>query len=145
MPLRALMLRLSQLLVMALGPVLERRTITEQVSVNGGSADLVTVIPVNSRIEAVQFRCDNLPVFTTATKIGLGVAADPDKFAISGAGAVKNTKVSAVTTDANGASATAVTLRVSAVDNAGAAAGSFVGKVSVRVVYKTVAGAMPDA
>jgi hypothetical protein len=120
----------------------------EEVLVFAGDAfkALTTSLPANAEVYDVALNFDTAVVLVTATKLGVGIAGSPSSLLLSGVAVTKNTKNQAVPADAGRrAGSAAVALRVSAVDNAGAAAGTVTsGSVRVRVTYG-YADALADA
>lgn len=101
------------------------------------SADLTTQIPALSRVVAASINMDTLVVLDTAVKVGFGTQADPDGLVIA-ATLTKNAKANDVSPTLTSFD-TATTLRVSAVDTNGAAAGTVTsGTVRARVIYDYV-------
>lgn len=114
--------------------------IEEEIALSPAAASfpLSRQLPAGAVILLAQLKIPATISATTATKIGLGIAADPDKYVLSAAltaqdaGGLRNLAVDAVPL------AAAETVGVYAVDNAGAAAGTIGGtgqKVKVRIVF----------
>ncbi len=100
-------------------------------------------VPANSMILSAALNIESTVTLATATKIGLGVAADPDKYG-KVTGGTKNNKITTMMAAPAGVAATEPLL-LYAVDNSGAAAGTIQnGTIRIRVVFFTQAD-IPDA
>lgn len=96
------------------------------------SIDLPVNIPNNAIIRTAQVNHDTIITATTAVKVGIGTAGDPDKYGLS-ADLLKNTKIDSAPAAALLASGEDVLLF--ACDNAGSAAGTInSGTFHVRIV-----------
>jgi hypothetical protein len=115
---------------------LQFMVIDEDVVLAGAVAakDLTQDVPTGAVILAVQANLDTAITATTAVKVGVGVAADPDKYGKTSA-LTQNAKIDtifATWTVLSGAE----DVQVYACDTAGAAAGTLnAGTVRVRIVY----------
>lgn len=122
-----------------------RRAYIDEVVTFAGDAykALATSLPAGSRVLFVHTNWDTALVLSTATKIGIGTSGDPDNLLLTGSTVTKNTKNGGPITPVNYSSLQAI--RVSAVDNSGAAAGTVTsGSARVRIIYE-YASALPDA
>lgn len=117
--------------------------IEEVVSFNAAAfANLTQVLPANSEVLDVQMNFETAMALNVAVKLGVGTAADPDAYLLSAVAMTRNAKNASRPKAVNAA---ALTPRISACDNAGAAAGTVTsGQVRVRIVYE-YAEALPDA
>lgn len=106
------------------------------------SANFTEQVPAGAIPLAASMNYDTAVVLSTAVKVGLGTAADPDGYGLTGTAVIKNTK-HAPGTGGKGALcgvqiATATTIQVTACDTAGALAGTVTsGTVRGRVYYET--------
>jgi hypothetical protein len=116
----------------------ELKVIDQQLDLAAAAAsfDLTEDIPAGAVILSAQANLETLIGATTAVKVGLGIAADPDKYGKTSA-LTKNLKIDTI--PAYAVLAGAEDIKVFAVDAAGAAAGTIGGtagnKVRVRIVY----------
>ena len=97
------------------------------------SVDLSANVPAGAAILAAQANLETAVTATTAVKVGIGIAADPDKYGLT-SGLTKNLKISTI--PAFAVLGGAYDLMVYAWGGAGAAAGTInSGTVRVRIVY----------
>lgn len=108
------------------------------------SGDLTTQLPVGAKVLFSQMNFDTVVTPVTAVKVGFGTAADPDRFGLSDTTLTKNTKTFTAPLEAVSINNTAVTMRVTAVDTNGAAAGTMTGTVRVLIAYWEIEP-LPDA
>lgn len=121
------------------GSYLRRAYIEQAVTLAAAaSGDLTTQLPANYRVIFASANNDTLLSYGTAVKFGIGTAADPDKFLLSSTTLTKNTKNEGQPLEAVASGSAAVTVRVSAVDTNGAAAGTMTGTVRARLVYEYI-------
>jgi hypothetical protein len=102
------------------------------------SANLTTQLPASARVLFASLNLDTAVTLSTAVKIGLGTASDPDAYAITGTTMTKNTKTDHVPATATATTAAATTVKVTACDTSGAAAGTATGTVRARLLYEYV-------
>lgn len=117
-----------------------RTAYLEEAVVTSASAfvALTTSIPANSKVIAASLNFDTAIVLSTATKVGFGFSGTPSGLVLSSTVVTKNTKNDTVAPTTT-SFATATALRVSAVDNSGAAAGTITsGTVRARVIYEYI-------
>jgi len=123
---------------------LEIKVIDETVSTESAvaSIDLTEDVPSGAVILSAQANLETAVTTTTATKIGLGISTDPDKYGLT-SGLTKNLKIDTVPDWAVLGSAEDV--QVYACDNTGAADGTIdSGSIRVRIVY-AVCNSLDDA
>lgn len=115
-------------------------TLEAEVSLSPSAANfsITKTIPAGAIVLLAQLDIPATVSATTATKIGLGISSDPDKYALSAAltaedvGGLTNWATAAIPLSST------ETIRVSACDNAGAAAGTIGGTgqlVKVRLTW----------
>jgi len=124
-----------------------RRAVIEEVVTFAADASkaLTQALPANSTVIQVDTNYDVAVVLSTAVKLGVGTASDPDAFLLSSATVTKNTKNVNRPAVATGFQAASAAPLVTAVDTNGAAAGTGTsGSVRVRIVYEYVQ-ALPNA
>lgn len=98
--------------------------------------NLAVQLPANATPLYAAINLDVLVVCTTAVKIGVGTAADPDGYSKTGA-LTKNTKEGIKGALINAQVAAATTIQVTACDTAGALAGTAdSGQARIRVYYE---------
>lgn len=105
---------------------------TVAITGTGTDIDLAANLPAGSMVIATQMTFPTAVATATATKVGLGVAADPDKYGLS-SGLTQHTKTNFMPTTLT-YQTSAEDIRLFSVDNSGAAAGNFNNSGSVRVV-----------
>ena len=118
---------------------------TLDLSSAAASFDLTEDVPVGAVILSAQANLETLIGAATAVKVGLGIAADPDKYGKTSA-LTKNLKIDTI--PAYAVLSGAEDVKVFATDTAGAAAGTIGGTagnaVRVRIVY-TVCKSLDNA
>ena len=108
--------------------------IDEEIEMDGSASNALSkVIPANAVILSARANLNTLITATTAVKVGIGIASNPDKYGKTG-NLIKNSKITTVPSYA--VIASAETVKVFAVDTSGSAAGTLdTGTVRVRLVY----------
>lgn len=117
---------------------------TVTISVAAASGALTTQLPAPARVLFACMNFDTAITLVTAVKVGLGTAADPDRFALSDTTMAKNTKTNSIPVEAVAINSAAVAMTVNAVDTNGAAAGTIAGTVRCLIVYWEMEQ-LPDA
>lgn len=100
-----------------------------------GNVDLSNAIPANAIVDAADFKFATALTLATATTVSLGTSGDPDAIAESSATDAKGTRTVAFPGTALTA---ATTYRLTATNGSGAAAGTMVGTIDVRIVYRVL-------
>lgn len=109
---------------------LEVRVFEETVDAAVGAAVDLN-IDFTGVILSVQANLEEAITAVTAVKVGVGIAADPDKYGLS-ADLLKNTKIDTIP---DWAVVSSEDIQVYACDTGGSAAGTISGDVRVRIVY----------
>jgi hypothetical protein len=114
-------------------------SLTETVTLAGGSVNLTNSLPAGAKVRFASIRLIGAMVLTTAVKLGVGSAGSPSAFLLSTVTMADTTTADQPVADSTAARpAAAQPIVLSAVDVAGAAAGTGAGVVKVRVVYEYV-------
>lgn len=111
----------------------------ETVAINpsAGTADFDNAIPAGSRLLSARMTFTSAITLVTAVKVGLGISGNPDSILLSGT-TMTNGTVTEGDTLTDKYYAADQTIRVTACDTNGAAAGTMLGSVRAKILYVTL-------
>lgn len=113
--------------------------IVEPLALGGaGSQQMTSQLPAGSKVLFAGILLETAVTLTTATKLGVGTAATPNAFYLSGTTMTAGTTDVQPAPDTSGRVAAQTPVKLATTDNSGAAAGSGTGTVKVVVIYEYV-------